>query len=152
MGPLCLSSQLFWLPAPHTPADPNFTHNKCEGHSSVFSTQHSIKKRIRESILSWGLFVPPLKALCKQWWMKAVMKYWLMTVFSHDIEEILTRLNRLYDTKTVTLSPYNIIAKKSWLEILKIKSFNELSYFFVDNFWGDKIVSMRLPDICGSRL
>lgn len=57
-GPLCLSSQPSWLPAPHTPVDPNFTHNKCEEHTSVFTTPHSRRlKRIRVRVLGWAHFL-----------------------------------------------------------------------------------------------
>lgn len=63
-GPLCLYSQLSWLSAPHSPADPNFTHKESDGHSNVFSAQHRrhTKKSFRgeERVLSWGLFVPKL--------------------------------------------------------------------------------------------
>lgn len=59
-GPLCLSlsSQLSWLSALHTPADPDFTHNECEAlQSSVFTADSSTAWRG-----SWALFVPPLTA------------------------------------------------------------------------------------------
>lgn len=74
-GPLCLYSQLSWLSAPHSPADPNFTHKESDGHSNVFSTQHRrhMKKSFREGS-QLGFICPKIKCFCELWWVQSVMK------------------------------------------------------------------------------